>query len=91
MRGNEFLWTENNLLMFCFVSPFCILFCLSSGDFKVSVIALFFTKPLLGLTDCVTQPGRAESAAREKEREERVSKIKSIDFIRIKRGEKKEK
>ena len=55
------------------------------GDFKVGVIALFFIKSLLGLTDSVAQPGRAESAAREKEREERVRKIIFVDFIKRKK------
>ena len=80
-------------IFLCFVLFLLFVFsfvCLP-GDFKVGVTALFFIKSLLGLTDFVTQPGRAESAAREKEREERVSKIIFFDFIKIKRGKKKEK
>ena len=59
---------------------FCFSFFLSFhtqlllGQWKVGAIVFFSFRETFSSSDCFIWPGRAESAAREKEREERVSK-----------------
>ena len=59
---------------------FCFSFFLSFhtqlllGQWKVGAIVFFSFRETFSSSDCFIRPGRAESAAREKEREERVSK-----------------
>ena len=64
--------------MTVFLLFFVFLFLLTPNflfsQWKVGAIVLFLFAELFSSSDCFIWPGRAESAAREKEREERVSK-----------------